>query len=448
MAVLNLPRSPGMVVRLQTKTVEHAPWAGWLAALAVCWICWIAFAGRGTVAVAATEGTGGTSAPASLAATARVVSQTVGTDELLLAVAAPEQIAALSHLAGDAAFSGVSGAVANGRFPLLSKNGDAESVLRHRPTLVLCADYSRVELVEQVRRSGVKVLIFGKYKTLDDSYANLRLLARELGPAAEARAERVIADCEARVAELRRRLAGVRLVRVIAPSTYGLIPGRDTTFQDLCDHAAGENLAATLGGLRGHDAPPAEKMLTWPVEMVVLPGDGVDAALAPFVTLPPYKFMAAVKKRRVALVESWQLGCVSHLRVQGYEKLAWSLHPARFDHPQRGTGILPVDGEAAGSTWRGRPARSGSGTGFQPVMEGIADQNQNQNQHQNQDQNQNQNQEPGRRIDITTTRPGPLVFSGITGRWMCFSPSPAPPRPAPSVPPPPPPSLSRAYVRR
>ena len=35
----------------------------------------------------------------------RVVSQTVGTDELLLALAAPDQIAALSHLARNPVFS-------------------------------------------------------------------------------------------------------------------------------------------------------------------------------------------------------------------------------------------------------------------------------------------------------------------------------------------------------
>ncbi|AHF89683.1 ABC transporter substrate-binding protein [Opitutaceae bacterium TAV5] len=373
-----------MTPRFHKTAGANALRAGWLATLAVCWL---AFAGRGTAAVAATEGAG--VPPAPQAATVRVVSQTVGTDELLLAIAAPEQVAALSHLAGDAAFSGVADEVAKAGYTLMSKNGDAESVLRFRPTLVLCADYSRVELVEQVRRSGVKVLVFGKYKTLDDSYANLRLLARELGPAAETRAEQVIADCQARVAALRQRLAGVKPVRVIAPSTYGVIPGRDTTFQDLCDYAGGENLAATLGGLRGHDEPPAEKMLTWPVDMVVLPGDTVEAALAPIVKLPPYKFMAAVRMKRVALVESWQLGCVSHLRVQGYERLARGLHPERFagegetavsvarafsaNRPQRGPGILPVIPAPA---WHGLPARDSevarasrpqSGTGILPV---------------------------------------------------------------------------------
>lgn len=256
----------------------------------------------------------------------RVVSQTVGSDELLLALAEPAQIAALSHIAGEADFSAV--AVEARKYPHIDKSGDAESILRYAPTLVLFADYSRAELVEHVRRAGVRVVIFDRYKTLEDAYANLRRLGAELG--AEARAEEVIADCEARVRNLRERLRGVRPVRVIAPSTYGVIPGGETTFQDLCDYAAAENLAATLGRLRGHEAPPNEQMLTWPIERVVLAGTSLEDQLQLYRRVPPYSLLPAVREGRAVLLEPWQLSCVSHLRVRGYEQLARTLHPEVF----------------------------------------------------------------------------------------------------------------------
>jgi iron complex transport system substrate-binding protein len=257
----------------------------------------------------------------------RVVSQTVGSDELLLAVAAPEQIAALSHLARDPEFSSVAReAAAHAQIAL----GDAETILRFRPTHAIFADYSRVELVEQVRRAGVNVVVLDRYKTLDDAHANLRRLAAILGPDAEARAERVIAENATRLDRLREKLAGVKPKRVIAPSTYGVIAGSDTTFQDLCDRTAAENLAATLGGLRGHAAPPTEKLLTWPVERVVLAGDSAEAALAPYKKLPPYQFMPVIREGRAVVIASWMLGCVSHRRVEAYEALARGLHPERF----------------------------------------------------------------------------------------------------------------------
>lgn len=257
----------------------------------------------------------------------RVVSQTVGTDEMLLALAEPAQIAALSHLSREPAFSAVAEEAKH--YPQIVR-GDAETILKFSPTLVLMANYSRTELVEQVRRAGVRVLVFEHYDTLDDAYANLRLLGRELGPAAAARAEHVVADCQARVRALAQRLHGVTPVRVIAPSTYGVIPGDDSTFQDLCDHAGAINLAATLGHLHGHAAPPNEQMLVWPIDQVVLPGTSVAGALAPFKSLPPYQYMAAVREGRVALIEPFMISSVTHHRVDGYERLARELHPEVF----------------------------------------------------------------------------------------------------------------------
>src|SRR5688572_13580511 len=109
------------------------------------------------------------------AAEVRVVSQFVGGDELLLALAEPEQIAALSHRAREPEFSAI--AEEAKRYPQLV-GGDAETVLKHQPTLALFADYSRDELAEQVRRAGVRVMVFDRYESLEDAYANLRWLAK------------------------------------------------------------------------------------------------------------------------------------------------------------------------------------------------------------------------------------------------------------------------------
>jgi iron complex transport system substrate-binding protein len=251
----------------------------------------------------------------------------VGTDEFLMAVADPDQIAALSHLSRDRSFSAIADQSVD--FPRLRVNGDAENILQYDPTLVLFADYSRAELVEQVRRTGVRVMIFDRYDSLEDAYASLRRLAGELGTGS--RADALIKDCETRVAALKEKLRGCRPVRVIAPSTYGRLPGAETTFQDLCDHGGAENLAATLGNLVGHAPPPNEQMLTWPVDAIVLAGDSLDQAIRPYIELSPYSLMEAVQNRRAVVLEPWQLACVSHHRVSAYEKLAQSLHPETFE---------------------------------------------------------------------------------------------------------------------
>ena len=252
----------------------------------------------------------------------RVVSQSVGTDELLLALAEPGQVAALSHIGDDAAFSAV--AAEAKAFPRIT-SGDAETILKHRPTLVLFTDYSRPELVAQVKRAGARIWTFDRYATLADAHAALRSLAAELGGEAPARAEKLVARGEARVAELARRLEGRPRVAALAPTTYGVLAGRGTTFDDLCARAGAENLAATLGKLEGFARLPSEAMLAWPVEVFVVGGESGE-----FKRTPPYPQMMARRKIRVVRLEPWMLGCVSHRRVDAYDSLARELHPAAF----------------------------------------------------------------------------------------------------------------------
>jgi iron complex transport system substrate-binding protein len=120
-------------------------------------------------------------------------------------------------------------------------------------------------------------------------------------------------------------------VRVFAPSVFGMIPGDDTTFADLCAYAGAENLAATLGGLRGHAATPSEQMLTWPVEKIVVASDNPARALEPYRAMVPYKFMPAFREGRVATIAPHLISCVSHHRIDAYERLARQLHPEAFE---------------------------------------------------------------------------------------------------------------------
>ena len=256
----------------------------------------------------------------------RVVSQSVGTDELLLALADPSQIAALSHIGRDARFSAA--ATEARAFPAL-KDSDAESVLRFRPDLVLAASFTRPETLALLRRAGVRLVVLDRFDTLEDVYASLRLLGRELGQ--EARAEALIAQCRTRVQALAERLRGVRPVRVLTAGAYPFTAGSGTTFQDLCDHAGAINVAAEAG-LKGHAPTPSEKLLTWNAEVLVISGDRPDGsdARARLAEIPHYRVLPAFRASRFVVIPGALMSSVSHRRIDAYELLAKALHPERF----------------------------------------------------------------------------------------------------------------------
>ena len=211
-------------------------------------------------------------------------------------------------------------------FPQL-KGGDAEDILKFKPDLVLMTSYSRPELVQQVRKTGVQVCFIARFESLEDAYANLRLVAQAVGH--PERAEPVIQSCRKRVESLAARLRGVKPVRVLAPSTYGYIAGTDTTFQDLCDHAGALNVAAEAG-LKGHAPTPGEQILGWRVEALVLGGTDCATSLTPYRSLTPFRLLPAVQQGRCAMIPGHVLSSVTHLRIDGYERLARQLHPEAF----------------------------------------------------------------------------------------------------------------------
>ena len=255
---------------------------------------------------------------------ARVVSQTVGTDDLLVALAAPGQIAALSNLAQDARYS--PGAKANGRFPCL-RTGGAEDILRFRPDLVLVASYTQPETVVLLRRAKVELLLVDHFDTLEELFANARRIGQALGR--QAQAEQLIREWRARVSALDQRLRGCKPVRVLAVGFYPYTAGSGTTFQDLCEHAGAVNVAAEAG-LKGHVATPAEKVLSWNVEVLVAPGEeGMDLR-ARLGDMAPYKFMNAFRQGRLVQMPSALMAATSQARLDAYECLARALHPEAF----------------------------------------------------------------------------------------------------------------------
>ncbi len=260
--------------------------------------------------------------PLAAAAPRRVVSQAVGTDELLLALAAPGQIAALSNLGRDARYSPV--ATEAKAYPAL-KDSDAESVLACHPDLVLAASWTRPETLALLRRAGVRLLVLDRFDSLDDVYADLRLLGQALGR--EAQAEALIARCRTRVAALQQRLQGVRPVRVLAASVYPFTAGAGTTFQDLCDHAGALNVAAEAG-LKGHQPTPTERLLVWNPEVLV--ADDEPDIRARLGQLPSYRLLPAFRAGRLVLLPGPLMSSVSHHRIDAYEALARALHPERF----------------------------------------------------------------------------------------------------------------------
>lgn len=174
----------------------------------------------------------------------RVASINMCTDQLLVDLARPEQIAGLSPFARDRARSWVAAKAAD--FPILS--GTAEEILVLRPDLVVAGTFTRRETREFIRARRLRIEEFPVARTVADARSQILRMAALVGAEARGR-ERAVA-LDAAMERLRTAARGQPL-RVLPLARRGWVAGQDSILTDLLKTAGLANAAGESGRRAG-----------------------------------------------------------------------------------------------------------------------------------------------------------------------------------------------------
>jgi iron complex transport system substrate-binding protein len=190
----------------------------------------------------------------SLAAPPRVVSINACADQLLLSLADPAQIAALSVYATDPAYSYLASQAT--AYP--HDAGPAETVIRHRPDLVLAGRFTKRETRALLKRLGYEVVELDTVKTIDESIAQIRDVAALLGH--PDRGDALIARIDA----ARTRAAGSAPEERPTAAVYqrrGYVTGQNTLTAELMRLVGFDDIGGRLAGRTGGFVP-LERLVT------------------------------------------------------------------------------------------------------------------------------------------------------------------------------------------
>ena len=179
-----------------------------------------------------------------IAAPQRVMSLTVCTDELLMDLAQPGQIASVSYLSREKAALKLWPEAAH----LPVNHNSAEEVLAQKPDLVLTLDYASPELRRLLEKTGIPVLQVKEAQNFADIRATTRQLAAALGT--QRKAEILLARMDASIRQLA-AAAPRRPIRVAGWGGGGFVPGRGGLFDTILNAAGGININA--GGTGYYD---------------------------------------------------------------------------------------------------------------------------------------------------------------------------------------------------
>ena len=194
----------------------------------------------------------------------RIVSQTLSTDEILLAICAPERITGFSPLALDPRYSNV---VSEARADGSPTFNNAEQILQTGPDLIFVASYSRPEIVEQLQAAGATVFRFADFVTIEDIKRNIRTVGYAIGE--DERAEALVMQMEHDLSAIRARVPeGGQRPRVLSFSADGYTAGSVTLFDDIVHMAGAVNVAAEQG-LEGFPRISAEQVAAWQPDFII-----------------------------------------------------------------------------------------------------------------------------------------------------------------------------------
>lgn len=195
------------------------------------------------------------------AAPQRVVSINLCADQLLVALAAPGQIAALSPLVRDTQLS----YVAEQARALPVHRGTAEDIVQTGTDLVLVGPYDNRYLKSFIAEKGVPVLTLGYWTSLAQGRTEIRKLASALG--AEARGEKLIADIDAALAETKDIAPTGRSVVML--HRRGYVSGSDGITAEIAAHVGLQDAAPSLGLADGGFVPLEKLIAAKPAFIIV-----------------------------------------------------------------------------------------------------------------------------------------------------------------------------------
>jgi iron complex transport system substrate-binding protein len=174
----------------------------------------------------------------------RMASMNVCTDQLLLALADPEQILGLSRFSRDGWQSPAAGDLK--RYPVLS--GGAEDVLLLKPDVVVASAFDKRSTRELLKAKGLRLTELAVPRNLTEARRQIRDVGDVVGHPDRAAAE--IARLDAALARAR-RAAAERHYRVLPLSRRGWVAGSDSFVSSLLTETGLLNAAGDLGFTSG-----------------------------------------------------------------------------------------------------------------------------------------------------------------------------------------------------
>lgn len=251
-------------------------------------------------------------ATAASAAPQRVVSLNLCADELVLRLATPGTVKAVTWLARDPALSNV---------PQLARavpvhRGLAEDIVPLAPDLVIAGAYTTRTAVAMLRRLGIPVLELGVPTSIDEALTQITAVAAALD--VQQRGAQLVADISTRLEALPAAGSSQPLAAVYQPNGFTI--GRGSLVSDVLKRAGLRNLAVERH-IDNYGALPLELLLFAQPDLLIMNAEDDSGAAIAYEVLRHPALMRRYDGERVVRVPSAWWSCPSPRLVDAVQRL-------------------------------------------------------------------------------------------------------------------------------
>ncbi|HWR44893.1 ABC transporter substrate-binding protein [Sporomusa sp.] len=263
----------------------------------------------------------------------RIVSLTIGTDEILMELVPAERIAALTYLADDSSISNIT---AEAKRVSGKIRANPESVVSMAPDLVIAADWQAVELIQSIRDVGIAVYVYRTPNSIEEIKQAITEISHVVGE--KAAGAKLIAGMEAELSQTGKKIKQVPLEKrqvVVNYTLMGGSGGKGSIFEDICQYAGVIDGAATVG-LNRNGLLSKEQIIKINPDILLLPDwdytgkTDFNQYKSDLENDPALQQVKAIDNKKLIQIPDRYMYSTSQYIVRGVTEIAKAAYPQYF----------------------------------------------------------------------------------------------------------------------
>ena len=263
----------------------------------------------------------------------RIITASVGHDEITLALVPGDRLIAVGSATRDAIFSNVASLVAD----KVQISRDPETIIAQAPDVVVTSPFFPADGVDALTRTGIPVVQTELKHDLEARVNNILLMGYIYGEEERALefATEVREGYESLVAATSAAGTGPRVLALTQYSDTLWVAGGNSTEGGVIDAAGGIN-AAEQAGIEGNQTTSLEGIIAMDPEVIVIVQPvqyGAEELRQSLLANEALAEVSAIRTGRIYVVESKHFTTLSHWNILGAEELARILWPDVFPEP-------------------------------------------------------------------------------------------------------------------